>query len=76
MLASKFLQQVAPVALLTPKELKLLQTPERILQDKIKVNGKTYSAYRVQYNSARGPYKGGIRFHPQVTLDEVQSLSF
>ncbi len=34
------------------------------------------SGYRVQWNNQRGPYKGGIRFHPQVDLDEVQALAF
>lgn len=33
-------------------------------------------AYRVQYSNARGPYKGGIRFHTSVTLDEVKALAF
>ena len=35
----------------------------------------TFPAFRVQHNSSRGPYKGGIRFHPQVNLDEVKILS-
>jgi glutamate dehydrogenase/leucine dehydrogenase len=34
-----------------------------------------YTGYRVEHNSARGPYKGGIRYHPQVTLDEVKALA-
>ena len=34
-----------------------------------------YSGYRVQYNMARGPCKGGIRYHPQVSLDEVRALA-
>lgn len=38
-------------------------------------NGKKFPAYRVQHNSQLGPYKGGIRFHPQVTLDEVRALA-
>lgn len=33
-------------------------------------------AYRVQFNDDLGPYKGGLRFHPQVTLDEVTALAF
>ncbi len=37
---------------------------------------KTFQGYRVQYNNSRGPTKGGIRFHPNVNLDEVTSLSF
>ena len=40
-------------------------------------DGRThvYSGYRVQHNGARGPYKGGIRFHPEVDLDEVRALA-
>ncbi len=36
---------------------------------------RVYTGYRVQYNMARGPTKGGIRYHPQVTLDEVRALA-
>src|SRR3954454_24336231 len=43
---------------------------------KIKLdNGQTFDAYRVQHNNKRGPYKGGIRFHPEVDLDEVRALA-
>ena len=35
-----------------------------------------FNAYRVQFNDERGPYKGGLRFHPNVTLDEVTALAF
>lgn len=38
-------------------------------------NGKTYKAFRVQHNNKHGPYKGGIRFHPGVHLEEVQALA-
>lgn len=41
----------------------------------IVVGDKRYQAYRVQHNNARGPYKGGIRFHPEVDLDEVRALA-
>src|SRR5215210_2153652 len=34
-----------------------------------------YAGYRVQHNGARGPYKGGVRFHPAVDLDEVRALA-
>jgi glutamate dehydrogenase/leucine dehydrogenase len=42
-----------------------------------RADGKThvYSGYRVQHNGARGPYKGGIRYHPEVDLDEVRALA-
>lgn len=41
----------------------------------IEVSGKTYPAYRVQHNSKLGPYKGGIRFHPNVNIEEVRALA-
>lgn len=37
---------------------------------------KFFEGYRVQHNNARGPYKGGIRFHPEADLDEVRALAF
>src|SRR5437667_11930010 len=36
---------------------------------------RVFSGFRVQYNSARGPCKGGIRFHPDETIDTVRALS-
>lgn len=49
------------------------QTELEILSD----SGKklTFPAYRSQHNNARGPFKGGIRFHPGVTIEEVKALS-
>jgi glutamate dehydrogenase/leucine dehydrogenase len=38
-------------------------------------NGNKHQAYRVQHNNNLGPYKGGIRFHPEVNLDEVRALA-
>jgi len=38
-------------------------------------NGKKFPAYRVQHKNKLGPYKGGIRFHPQVDLDEVRAMA-
>lgn len=38
-------------------------------------NGNKYQAYRVQHKNGLGPYKGGIRFHPEVNLDEVKALA-
>jgi len=71
-----FLEKIAPLAKLSKKEMVLLQTPDRILRAELTVNGKKYPAYRVQFNNARGPYKGGIRYHPEVSEDEVKSLAF
>lgn len=38
-------------------------------------NGSKHQAFRVQHNNALGPYKGGVRFHPEVNLDEVKALA-
>jgi glutamate dehydrogenase (NADP+) len=38
-------------------------------------SGKVFEAYRIQHNNLRGPYKGGIRYHPNVNLDEVKTLA-
>ena len=46
---------------------------EHVLQ--VTAAGKAYPAYRVQHNSKLGPHKGGIRFHPDVSLDEVRALA-
>jgi glutamate dehydrogenase (NAD(P)+) len=48
-----------------------VQIPIRLSDDKVHV----FSGFRVQHNGARGPYKGGIRFHPEVDLDEVRALA-
>ena len=58
----------------------ILSVPKRQLLVSIPVkmdNGtvKVFEGFRVQYNIARGPAKGGIRYHPDVTLDEVKALS-
>ncbi|MCK5460828.1 Glu/Leu/Phe/Val dehydrogenase [Candidatus Gracilibacteria bacterium] len=65
---------------LCDKTLKKLKVPENIFQTEVSFkldNGDIQQApaYRVQHNSARGPYKGGIRFHPDADLDEVKSLA-
>ena len=57
-----------------------LRYPEREMIVSIPVrmdNGemKVFEGYRVQHNSARGPYKGGIRFHQNSDLDEVKALA-
>src|SRR3954470_7378674 len=36
---------------------------------------RVFEGYRVQHNGVRGPYKGGVRYHPEVDLDEVKSLA-
>ena len=65
---------------LDPGLRQILRTPKRVLEVSIPTkmdNGqvKVFTGYRVQHNVARGPAKGGIRYHPGVTLDEVKALA-
>lgn len=58
----------------------ILRQPERELTVAMPVimddgSVKVMTGYRVQHSSARGPYKGGIRYHPDVDLDEVRALA-
>ncbi|KAB7519181.1 Glu/Leu/Phe/Val family dehydrogenase [Halosegnis rubeus] len=60
--------------------LRRLKNPERILETNLTVrmdDGRleTFRAYRSQFNGDRGPYKGGIRYHPDVNRAEVKALS-
>jgi glutamate dehydrogenase (NAD(P)+) len=48
-----------------------VQIPIKLADGKVHV----FSGYRIQHNGARGPYKGGIRFHPEVDIDEVRALA-
>jgi glutamate dehydrogenase len=62
-------------------ELELLKRPKRVVSFTVPVkmdsgDVKTFNGYRVQYNDALGPAKGGLRFHPEVNLEEVKNLSF
>jgi len=66
---------------LSAEELDLLDMPRRSFTVHFPVqmdSGKTkmFVGHRVQYNDARGPGKGGIRFHPELTLDDVRDLAF
>jgi glutamate dehydrogenase/leucine dehydrogenase len=54
-----------------PKRVLTVSIPTRMDNGKIKV----FTGFRSQHNDARGPFKGGIRYHPQVTIDEVKALS-
>ncbi|RNJ26849.1 Glu/Leu/Phe/Val family dehydrogenase [Halosegnis longus] len=60
--------------------LRRLKNPERILETNLTIrmdDGRleTFRAYRSQFNGDRGPYKGGIRYHPEVNRAEVKALS-
>lgn len=64
-----------------PKIIDLLSYPQRQIEVFIplKLNSgkiQIVKGYRVQYNNWRGPHKGGLRYHPQVDLNEVKALAF
>ena len=74
------LEKAASKMNLDPNILTQLKQPERVLMVSIPVkmdNGtvKVFTGFRSQYNTARGPAKGGVRYHPDVSLDEVKALS-
>ncbi|PSQ04373.1 glutamate dehydrogenase [Halobacteriales archaeon QS_5_68_33] len=63
-----------------PGQLARLKHPERVLETNLAVemdDGRieVFRGYRSQFNGVRGPYKGGIRYHPDVNRDEVKALS-
>jgi len=57
--------------LANPKRVLTVSLPVKMDNNEIKV----FTGFRSQHNDARGPYKGGIRYHPQVSIDEVKALS-
>jgi glutamate dehydrogenase/leucine dehydrogenase len=78
--ALKQLDEAAKLVNLDAGLHQVLAHPKRVLTVSIPVrmdNGevKVFTGFRSQHNDARGPYKGGIRYHPQVTVDEVKALS-
>ncbi len=65
---------------LDDETIEALATPERVLEAKMTIRLKdgrvrTFVGWRSQHNSALGPYKGGVRYHPSTTRDEVVALS-
>ncbi|MDO8463236.1 MAG: Glu/Leu/Phe/Val dehydrogenase [bacterium] len=75
------LDQAAAVVRVREDVLGRLREPERTIDVQFSVrmdDGTTrlFRGYRVQHSSLRGPYKGGIRFHPNVDMDEVRALAF
>lgn len=54
---------------------RIFAEPQHVHKATLKVNGEELQAYRVQFSNARGPYKGGIRYHPNANLEEVKALA-
>jgi glutamate dehydrogenase (NAD(P)+) len=75
-----YFDRAADLLDLSPSMRRLLLTAKREVQVRIPIerdSGElaTLVGYRVQHNDARGPMKGGLRYHPQVDLDEVRALA-
>jgi glutamate dehydrogenase (NAD(P)+) len=65
---------------LSENDWQTLSTPRRVLEVAVPLrrdNGKVemYTGYRVQYSTTRGPSKGGVRFHPDIDMDETVALA-
>jgi glutamate dehydrogenase/leucine dehydrogenase len=78
--AQKQIDNVSKYLDIDKATLAKIKTPDRVLKATLKVkmdNGriKDFKAFRSQHNNARGPYKGGIRFHFNVSESEVKALS-
>ncbi|MDA1338486.1 MAG: Glu/Leu/Phe/Val dehydrogenase, partial [bacterium] len=74
------LMQVGEILNLSPEIINRLSVPNKLITvnfDVVMDNGKTktFKGYRSQHNNNLGPYKGGLRFSEQVTVDEVMALS-
>lgn len=74
--AHAFIDRAAAKLDIPPDVVAQLKKPdhEHVFEVKLE-SGKSFQAFRVQHNNKLGPYKGGIRFHPNVTLEEVQTLA-
>ena len=78
--AQKQLEQCAKILNLDSDLCKILQVPKRELHVSLSIRMddgsiRVFPAFRVQYNDARGPTKGGIRFHPDETIDTIRALA-
>jgi glutamate dehydrogenase/leucine dehydrogenase len=78
--ALKQLDEAAKLIKLDKGLQEVLANPKRVLTVSLPIrmdNGEiqVFMGFRSQHNDARGPYKGGIRYHPQVTIEEVKALS-
>jgi len=79
--ALKQLHKASEFTDIDKSKLEILEHPQKIIDVSFPVKlddgtTKLFEGFRVQHNNSRGPYKGGIRFHPKVDIDEVKALAF
>jgi glutamate dehydrogenase/leucine dehydrogenase len=69
------IRRVAKAAKLDTAAVEELIEPNHRHEFELSVGNKLFKGYRVQHDNRRGPYKGGLRFHPEVDVDEVSTLA-
>jgi len=70
------LKEIQKLDKISDEEIKVLLSPSKVNYTDLNIKGKKYPAWRILFNKALGPGKGGIRFHSDVSEDEVKSLAF
>ena len=79
--ALKQFNKAAEILKLNDNQIAMIKEPRRVTEVNLPVpmddgNIRMFKGFRVQHSIIRGPAKGGIRFHPKVTVDEVKALAF
>ena len=79
--ALKQFEQAVQVLGLSPNQVAMIKEPRKVIELKLPVRMddggiEVFQAFRVQHSVARGPAKGGVRFHQDVNVDEVKALAF
>ena len=79
-IAKERIEKIAKFLGIEDSIIKILETPQKEVKVSLPIKMddgkiKVFTGYRIEHNNARGPYKGGIRYHPDVNLDEVRALA-
>ncbi len=75
-----FFNRAASIAMVSASTETVLETPHRELRVEVQIRRdsgvlETYIGYRVQHDNSRGPFKGGVRYHPAAAIEEVRALA-
>ncbi len=73
--SSKILEADYPDKKRFKKAIELIKVPQKVIKGKISIGTKVLDVFRIEHNDARGPFKGGIRFHPASSEDEARALA-
>jgi len=75
-ITKSMIEKISKIMDLDKKEKEILSKYFKIQKANLKIKKHSYKAFRIIHNNSLGPGKGGIRYHPNVSEDEVKSLSF